>query len=304
MCGIIGMAGKSTDPETSFKLATELIRHSQRRGKAACGHYAVAADGQVDFFKVGVEPVDYVKMEQWGRVEALNPIVAIMHDRFASKGAASDNSNNHPFVTQTGNLAIVHNGQLHRYDELKAEFKLESDCDSELILKIIAKTGNVVEGIKRVFAMFGSTGDFTCEVAYRNPKTNKTRLFFFRDAGRPGRFIDATKELGQVFFFSQNDIWKDAIAAAGLDELLGKLKIKMVPAYQIWVIEPNEDSGVKITKIKVATPVRKKIRQKIRIFGDTEHMDTIDRAFWTGNAFDDKNARGSVDQTWFDGPKN
>lgn len=299
MCGIVGIAGQSKDPEASFNLITALTRQTQRRGPHATGHYAADAEGKVDFFKAGIKAEDYVQSERWDHLREMNPIVMIVHDRFTTRGNAEDNFNNHPHVSKTGNIAVVHNGTLRRYDELREEFELQSDCDSELILKIIAKTGNVLEGIKNVFKMFGSTGDFACEVIYRNPKTNKSRMFFFRDCGRPGRFIDATKELGQVFFISQNDIWKDAIVEAGLEDLLSHLKIKIIPPYQIWICQ-TINGEVQIEKVKMRRPKRVKVPSKAITFGgDPAHMDSIDRAFWTGEAFDSNKL---IDKDWLNGP--
>jgi len=134
-----------------------------------------------------------------------------------------------------------------------------------MLLQIIVDQRNVINGIKKIYELFGSTGDFSCEVIYRNPDDGRTRFFFFRDPGRPGRFIDAKSVLGQYFFCSTNIIWKDAIKGACDDEDkmseldLNRLPVQIIPAYQIWEIDAQT---LEITKHDVNPPEKREAKPK------------------------------------------
>lgn len=247
MCGIVGMVGRPNNPEQSYNLITNLLKETKRRGRDATGHFSVNLSGDCEMFKLPVAADQYTRLNPWQRV-ASGTMALIGHARWTTHGSAKNNDNNHPFVTGTGNLAIVHNGVIKDYSKRKSDFKLQTECDSEILLHTIAKQSNVITGIKRVFEIFGEGGDFACEVIYRNPKTGAAKFYIFREPGRPAYFIDARKELGQYFFCSDDDIWKDAIQKAGLTTELKDLKPVQVPTYEIWAID---SATLEIQKTKV-----------------------------------------------------
>jgi hypothetical protein len=122
---------------------------------------------------------------------------------------------------------------------------------------MIIQKNNILMGIRDIYNQLGSTGDFACLLVYRDPNTNTTKLYFFRDPGRPGRFIDATDVLGQYFFCSTADIWKDAIADHPDYEKLKKLKISIIPSYQIIVCDTET---LHIQKYNVMQPARRAVK--------------------------------------------
>lgn len=71
---------------------------------------------------------------------------AIFHVRKATNGKVSD-ANAHPFISEDGALAVVHNGIIHDYDKVKgalilAGHKFSSDTDSEVFLHAYKEWGN------------------------------------------------------------------------------------------------------------------------------------------------------------------
>jgi hypothetical protein len=255
MCGIVGMVGRPLNPEQSYNLITNLLKETRIRGRDATGHFSVNLDGDCEMFKLPVVTDQYVKLNPWQRVS--NGTTALIgHARYTTHGSAKNNDNNHPFVTGTGNLAIVHNGVIKDYHKHKSDYKLQTECDSEILLHTIAKQSNVITGIKKVFEIFGEGGDFACEVIYRNPKTGNATFYIFREPGRPAYFIDASKELGQYFFCSDDDIWKDAVQKSGLTNELKDLKPVQVPTYEIWKIDSTtlEIQKTKIEGVNKRTP--------------------------------------------------
>lgn len=251
MCGIVGMVGAPKDAALSYNLVTNLMKETKRRGRDASGHFCVNLEGNCEIFKLPVATDQYVRLGPWQRV-ADGTTALIGHARWTTSGSAKNNDNNHPFVTGTGNLALVHNGVVKDYSKHKSDFKLQTQCDSEILLHTIAKQKNIIGGIKKIFEVFGEGGDFACEVIYRNPKTGVAKFFFFREPGRPGYFIDCREQLGQYFFCSDDDIWKDAIQKAGLMAELKDVKPVEIPSYEIWAID-SQTMEIQKTKIEGIT---------------------------------------------------
>lgn len=266
MCGIIGSVGVSKNQEATFVLLTHLLRETERRGPHSTGHYLVNnEDSSHQYFKTPIPACIYTRMREWKKIQEINPKALMAHARYKTKGGEYNNANNHPHVSPRENLALVHNGTLGLFEKHKTGYHINGDSDSELLLKIIIRENNIIDGIHQIYEKFGSTGSFACEVIYRNPNDGNTRFFFFRDRGRPGRFIDARKSLGQYFFCSVSPIWKDAVKSAEksmpeIKELkLNDLPIQIIPSYEIWEIDAQT---LKINKIFLDIPKQEEVKEE------------------------------------------
>ena len=135
MCGIIGYTGKT---EAVPKLLDGLER-LEYRGYDSAGVAVVSADGRLQ-----------VKKSK-GRLSVLrelldsqNPLsgnIGIGHTRWATHGEPND-TNAHPHVGQEGKIAVVHNGIIENYLEIKNSLirkgvVFSSDTDTEVIVQLL-----------------------------------------------------------------------------------------------------------------------------------------------------------------------
>ena len=146
MCGIVGYTGKKKAVKTVYEGLVRL----EYRGYDSAG-IATLSDGNISTVK------------RRGRVNSLSSYLgglegntAIGHTRWATHGEPSD-KNAHPHIC--GKFAIVHNGIIENYSELKKLYfpsvRFDSETDSEVIVRLLDLfyDGDLLTAIKR-----------TCEV--------------------------------------------------------------------------------------------------------------------------------------------
>ena len=135
MCGIIGFVGKTE----AVPILLEGLERLEYRGYDSSGVAVVSADGKLQ-----------VKKKQ-GRLAALRKVVesqnflsgniGIGHTRWATHGEPND-TNAHPHVGQEGKIAVVHNGIIENYLEIKQYLirkgiVFSSDTDTEVIVQLL-----------------------------------------------------------------------------------------------------------------------------------------------------------------------
>lgn len=129
-------------------------------------------------------------------VEYFNPYLFLGHARAATQGNPKENKNNQPFVSENKKICLVHNGRVDDYEKLKSRYKLESDCDSEILLRIFESTQSIAD-------LITLQGPSAGAIASADDKS----LWLFRNEDRPLWLIDLREALGQIFFCSTLDIW-------------------------------------------------------------------------------------------------
>lgn len=134
MCGIVGYTGR--DQAVGYLL--EGLSTLEYRGYDSAGVEVVGTDGELHGVKCAGRVATLAE-----RCETANLVgtCGIAHTRWATHGAPTD-KNSHPHRDCTGRIAIVHNGIIENFRELRGYLQrightLVSDTDSEVIAHLI-----------------------------------------------------------------------------------------------------------------------------------------------------------------------
>jgi glucosamine--fructose-6-phosphate aminotransferase (isomerizing) len=133
LCSIIGYLGTGE----GAPLLVNALRRMEYRGYDSAG-VAMFSDSHIVLRK-GVGKVEQVNSAK--QLEALPGTVGIAHTRWATHGGVTE-VNAHPHLSWSGKIAIVHNGIIENYEELKAEvgqrgYLFRSETDSEVIANLL-----------------------------------------------------------------------------------------------------------------------------------------------------------------------
>ncbi|WP_456080323.1 glutamine--fructose-6-phosphate transaminase (isomerizing) [Mogibacterium diversum] len=144
MCGIVGYVGN----EAPQGIIIEGLKKLEYRGYDSAG-IAVVNDGKIKLRKhVG----EIVNLEKLIGKENLGGHVGIGHTRWATHGAPSD-VNSHPHMSNDNRIALVHNGTVENYVEIREQlekegFTFKSDTDSEVAAVLFGKYYNELGDLK------------------------------------------------------------------------------------------------------------------------------------------------------------
>jgi len=132
MCGIVGYTGK----RQAYPVIVKGLKRLEYRGYDSAG-VALLNDGLHVFKKKG----RVADLEESVVGENLGGHVGIGHTRWATHGEPSDR-NAHPHTSQSGNIAMIHNGIIENYAQIKKElvakgYSFKSDTDTEVLLNFI-----------------------------------------------------------------------------------------------------------------------------------------------------------------------
>lgn len=134
MCGIVGYTGN----QSAASLLLEGLKKLEYRGYDSAG-IAVTEDHSIHISKVTGRIANLCEKTEDGR---LTPgTTGIGHTRWATHGAPTE-PNAHPHASNDGRFAVVHNGIIENYVELRQEltregYRFESETDTEVIVHLV-----------------------------------------------------------------------------------------------------------------------------------------------------------------------
>ena len=135
MCGIVGYVGK----DEAAPILLDGLSRLEYRGYDSAGVavYGAAEGMQVEKAKGRLQVL--YDMVQGGAT--LHGTIGVGHTRWATHGAPSD-VNSHPQVSENGRFAVVHNGIIENYAELREFLQSEgvqfvSDTDTEVAAQLL-----------------------------------------------------------------------------------------------------------------------------------------------------------------------
>lgn len=135
MCGIVGYVGTND----AAPILLDGLERLEYRGYDSAGMAVVAPDGRLRVSKAKGRLSALCRKTDDGKSMPGN--LGIGHTRWATHGEPND-TNSHPHISEDGRVAVVHNGIIENYVEIK-EFllskgiKFTSDTDTEVVAQLL-----------------------------------------------------------------------------------------------------------------------------------------------------------------------
>ena len=134
MCGIVGYIGK----RDAFPILIKGLKRLEYRGYDSAGAALITKTGELQVYKTKGKVSN---LEAYCEDKDVTGTVGIAHTRWATHGEPSS-VNAHPHYSQSHNLAIIHNGIIENYAELKRKLiergvEFKSDTDTEVLVQLI-----------------------------------------------------------------------------------------------------------------------------------------------------------------------
>ena len=134
MCGIVGYVGN----ENAAPILIECLKKLEYRGYDSAG-IAVIDKNEINMVKATGKIKNLCDKTNDGC--SLSGNIGIAHTRWATHGAPND-INAHPHVSNNKKFAVVHNGIIENYMDLKKElvdkgYKFNSETDTEVVVHLL-----------------------------------------------------------------------------------------------------------------------------------------------------------------------
>ena len=134
MCGIVGYIGT----KDAYPILIKGLRRLEYRGYDSAGVAMINENGELNVYK-SKGKVD--NLCEYCNDKNVSGTIGIAHTRWATHGEPSSR-NAHPHYSQSHNLAIIHNGIIENYADIKEKLREKgvqfvSDTDTEVLVQLI-----------------------------------------------------------------------------------------------------------------------------------------------------------------------
>jgi glucosamine--fructose-6-phosphate aminotransferase (isomerizing) len=134
MCGIVGYIGK----QEAYPILIKGLRRLEYRGYDSAGVAMINEGDELNVYKTKGK-VD--NLTEYCSDKDVTGHIGIAHTRWATHGEPSSR-NAHPHYSQSHNLAIIHNGIIENYADIKAKLidkgvQFHSDTDTEVLIQLV-----------------------------------------------------------------------------------------------------------------------------------------------------------------------
>ena len=134
MCGIVGYIGH----KEAYPVLIKGLRRLEYRGYDSAGVALINNDGNLNVYKTKGK-VD--NLTEYCNDKDVSGSIGIAHTRWATHGEPSSR-NAHPNYSQSHNLAIIHNGIIENYADIKQKLiekgvTFQSDTDTEVLVQLV-----------------------------------------------------------------------------------------------------------------------------------------------------------------------
>ena len=134
MCGIVGYIGK----RRAYDILIQGLHRLEYRGYDSSGVAMISSTGELNIYK---SKGKVEALEHFAANKDLSGTIGIAHTRWATHGEPND-INAHPHYSQSGRIALVHNGTIENYTVLKEAliqhgYNFVSQTDTEVAVQLI-----------------------------------------------------------------------------------------------------------------------------------------------------------------------
>jgi glutamine---fructose-6-phosphate transaminase (isomerizing) len=249
MCGIVGYAGR----ERCVEVLMEGLGHLEYRGYDSAG-LALQKEGRIEQIR------EVGRLENLARTLAqlnghLSPLrTGVGHTRWATHGRPTE-ENAHPQLGGDGTVAVVHNGIIENFAELKEELQergvvFQSETDTEVMAHLVAERVEGGETLREALAgvLRRLEGSFAVAAI---------------SVGEPGKVVAARHQSPLVIGFGEGENFLASAVQALLRE-----------THEFLVVENGEIVELTDSSVEVFTPEGERVeRESFEVDWDAEAVE-------------------------------
>lgn len=134
MCGIVGYIGK----KNAYPILIKGLKRLEYRGYDSAGVALLNEGNELNVYKTKGKVAD---LESFASEKDTSGTIGIAHTRWATHGEPNS-TNAHPHIGASGNIALIHNGIIENYTDLKTSLQakgveFKSNTDTEVLVQLI-----------------------------------------------------------------------------------------------------------------------------------------------------------------------